>query len=402
MGSGLAIYGLFDEAGAEVYSCAGDKEQARIVFKEARHAFEADPELSSVSKLYRDAIEIPEMGSVYRVLSAEAYTKEGLNPSLVIFDEVHVQPDDELWNVMMLGSGTRRQPLVLGITTAGVKVDVRGQPSLCYRLWEKGRAGGDPAFFFKWYGAPEMADHTDPATWRLANPALGDYLFEEDFATVIRTVHENEFRTKRLNQWVGSAEAWLPFGAWAAVQKDVPFDEREPFCAFVDGSWTNDSTGVVAETINTAHLSVLGHWVPDPNLGHIDMDSVEKRIREIVRMPGFRELAFDSARFPDLFYRLEAEGWPMVAWPTNNLSRMVPACQQFYEAVTTKALSHDGDPRLANHLGNAVVKSDRYGDRIVKESKSSPRKIDLAVCAVGAHDRARWHAAQGQSEFVVL
>lgn len=347
-----------------------------------------------MAKLYRDAIEIPQMGSIYRVLSAEAYTKEGLNPSLVIFDEVHVQPDDELWNVMMLGSGTRRQPLVMGITTAGVKVDSKGRPSLCYRLWNKGRANDDPAFFFRWYAAPDGADYTDREVWRAANPAFGDYLFEEDFETVVRSVHENEFRTKRLNQWVNTATAWLPQGAWEAVARpDKPFDPAKPFAVFLDGSWSNDSTGLVACTLDEPHLSVLGHWIPDPSLGHIDMGLVEKRVREVLAMPGCRGLAFDPAFLADLFGRLEAEFNRnrdlIVKWPTNSLQRMVPACQEFYTAVMEKSLTHDGDERLAAHVGNAVLKEDAHGPRIVKEAKGSPRKIDLAVCAVGALSEAQ-------------
>ncbi len=395
MGSGLALYGLFDQMGAEVYSCAGDKEQARIVFGEARKAVENDPDLKKLTKTYRDAIEVPEMGSIYRCLSAEAYTKEGLNPSLVIFDEVHVQPDDELWNVMLLGSGTRRNPLVLGITTAGVKVDIRGQPSLCYRLWEKGRTGEDPAFYFRWYSAPDAADYRDREVWRIANPAIGDYLFEEDFETVIRAVPENEFRTKRLNQWVSAATAWLPHGAWPDIEDAArTFDPAAPFATFLDGSWSDDSTGVVTCTLREPHLSVQGHWSPDPTLDHIDMYQVERRVREVLAMPGCRGIAFDPARFQDFFARLQAEFNVgdrefVTEWHTNSLARMVPACQEFYSAVMAKAVTHDGDPRLALHVGNAVVKEDRHGPRIVKEAKGSPRKIDLAVCAVGALSEAK-------------
>lgn len=91
-GAGLGLAGLvLGPQGGEVYSCAGDREQARIVFGTARRMVEMDPQLSDLLKLYRDAVEFPKTGSVYRVLSAEAYTKEGLNPSLVLFDEVHVQ-----------------------------------------------------------------------------------------------------------------------------------------------------------------------------------------------------------------------------------------------------------------------------------------------------------------------
>jgi phage terminase large subunit-like protein len=88
--------------GGEVYSCAADKDQARIVFNTARRMVEMDPELSDLLKVYRDVIEVPATGSVYKALSAEAFTKEGLNPHLVLFDEVHAQPNRELWDVMAL------------------------------------------------------------------------------------------------------------------------------------------------------------------------------------------------------------------------------------------------------------------------------------------------------------
>jgi phage terminase large subunit-like protein len=397
LGAALAIYALVCLGpAAHVYSCAGDRKQASIVFDEAKRMVRADPELSDLLRIQRWHIEGPN-DSIYRVLSADAELQQGLNPTFVIFDEVHVQPNRNLWDAMVLGM-VRPGAMIVGITTAGFD-----RTSLAWDLYERGRAGE----FFYWWKEPALqgADWRDPAAWAQANPALGDflplYVLEED----AKVTPESSFRRYHLNQWTTTSAAWLPHGAWDGIAEAKPFDPAVPFVAFADGSWTNDSTGIVAETIATAHLSVLGHWTPDPSLGHIDMDAVDRRLREVLAMPGCRELAFDSARFPDLFNRLEAEGYPILAWPTNSLARMVPACTEFYEAVTTKRITHDGDPRLASHLANAVLKSDRYGDRIVKESKSSPRKIDLAVCAVGAHDRARAHAAEdssGQAEFFTL
>jgi phage terminase large subunit-like protein len=149
----------------------------------------------------------------------------------------------------------------------------------------------------------------------------------------------------------------------------------------------------VACTIREPHLSVLGHWTPDEYLGHVDMGAIEVRVREVLSMPGCRGLAFDPARFQDFFARLEADGHEPVEWATNSLIRMVPACQEFYTAVMERTISHDGDERLASHVANAVLKEDRHGPRIVKETKGSPRKIDLAVCAVGAYAEARRLAA---------
>jgi len=118
-------------------------------------------------------------GSVYRVLSAEAYSKEGLNPSpLVIFDEVHAQPSWELWNVLSLAGGARADSLLLGITTAGVKTQSNGQDSLCYSLYQYGQKVvkgevNDPSFFFSWWEptTPE-GDHRDESLWKRQTQAL--------------------------------------------------------------------------------------------------------------------------------------------------------------------------------------------------------------------------------------
>jgi len=371
---------------AHVYSCAGDRKQASIVFDEAKRMVRADPELSALLRIQRWHIEGPN-DSIYRVLSADAELQQGLNPTFVLFDEVHVQKNRDLWDAMVMGM-VRPGAMIVGITTAGFD-----RTTLAWDLYERGRAG---EFFFWWSQPPDHGcDWQDETAWREANPALGDFLplfaVQED----ARTTPESSFRRFHLNQWTTTHSAWLPHGVWdSAADPERIFDPALPFVAFADGSWTNDSTGLVAETIEAPHLSVLGHWTPQSDTGHIDMGAVEFRVREVLAMDGCRELAFDSARFPDLYQRLEAEGFPVVGWPTNSLQRMVPACAEFYEAVTDRRLTHDGDPRLAAHIANAVLKEDRYGPRIVKESKSSARKIDLAVCAVGAHDRARYHASQ--------
>lgn len=407
LGAGIALFGLIadGEPGAEVYSCAGDREQARIVFGMAKRMVELDPALSEMVKPYRDAIEVPSTGSVYRVLSAEAYTKEGLNPSLVVFDEVHVQPSDELWNVMTLGSGTRRQPLILGITTAGVKADTTGGDSICYRLWQYGTkvAAGeidDPAFFFRWWAPLDpAADHHDPDVWREANPALGDFLHVEDFEVSVRTTPESEFRTKRLNLWVSSTQAWLPHGAFEdRVEGGTPEEDSRVVLGF-DGSYNGDSTALVGCTLD-GHLFVVDAWErkdSDHPDWRVDVGEVEYAIREACHRWTVLEIACDPFRWQRSMQILEEADLPVVEWPTSSPTRMVPACATFYDAVMDGKLTHDGDPRLIRHVGNAVLKVDAKGPRIVKDHRGSPRKIDLAVAAVVAYDRAMWHSGQDDS-----
>jgi hypothetical protein len=105
--------------GAEVISVAGDRAQARIVFDSAKRMVEFSPRLSATLGIFRDAIEDPGTDSVCRVMSADAPQKHGLRPSAVIFDEFHVQPSRELWDVLESGFGARTEPLLLGISTAG-------------------------------------------------------------------------------------------------------------------------------------------------------------------------------------------------------------------------------------------------------------------------------------------
>jgi hypothetical protein len=163
--AGLALYGLLmEDAGAEVYSVAGDRDQARLVFGTAKRMVEMDAELSAVTKLYRDAIEDPASGSVYRAVSAEAPLKEGLSPTLTVVDEVHVINED-LWNVFALAMGARPEPLLVGITTAGARYDSRGRETICYRLWQYGTqlATGheaDPSFYFECQ--PRLRRHPGP------------------------------------------------------------------------------------------------------------------------------------------------------------------------------------------------------------------------------------------------
>ena len=404
LGSAFGLHGLvMGGQGSEVYSCAADKEQARIVFGMAKRMVELDEQLSQIVKPYRDALEVPSTGSVYKCLSSEAFTKEGLNPTVVVFDELHASPTDELYNVMSLGSGTRRDPILIAITTAGVKSDQTGQDSICYRLYQQGVrvARGedvDPTFFMAWWGAPENADYKDPSVHAAANPGYDDLIDPEDFAAVLKRVSENDFRTKRLNQWVSATQAWLPQGAWN--------DCRDPDREFVapnagvvlgfDGSRTGDATALVAVTVETEpQIKVLGLWEKprDAEEWKVPRGEVKDVIRQACRDMSVREIAWDEFLWLDSAEELEDEGLPVVTFP-QTLQRMGPATQRFYEMVTTRKISHDGDPRLARHLANAQLKTDTRGARLAKDMKSSPRKIDLAVAAVMAVDRAGYYLTQ--------
>ena len=394
--AGLTIGGN----GSEIYSCAADRDQARIVFGTAKRMIELDEELSSMFTLFRDAIEFKEKGSVYRVLSAEAYTKEGLNPSpLVIFDEVHAQPSWDLWNTLSLAGGARADSLLFGITTAGVRQTANGQDSLCYSLYQYGQKlvkgeVSDQSFFFAWWEPTAVdADHRSPEVWSEANPGLGDIVDLDDFKSAVLRTPEAEFRTKRCNTFVNATVAWLPNGAWEAlIDKDrVPMQGEEVILAF-DGSFSNDSTALLAWYLGgeKPHCSVIGLWEKpyDADQGwFVPVAEVEEKIISTARdnRISVREIVFDPARWNRTFMVLDEEGLPVVAYP-NSAERMVPATQKFYEAVINQSFTHDGHEGLARHISNCVTKQSSRGVMVAKAS--AKRKVDAAVAAIFGYDRA--------------
>ena len=410
LGAALALYGLLadGEPGAEVYSCAGDRRQAEIVFGEAKRMVSADPELRSIVKVARYHLEGPGH-SIYRVLSADAALQQGLNPSLVIFDEVHVQPNEHLWNAMTLGSGTRRQPLIVGLTTAGFDED-----TLAYRLYAYGReleTGADPTFFFRWFEAPSAAPLADPATWALANPALtgtGAFLKADDFAAAIRTTTEAPFRRFRLNQWTAADELWLPAGAWEACRSARALDPRLPVAVGIDLALTHDTTAVVVAQRQGEDIVLRARFWANPYpVGHSQHDAWEldvglvldelRRLRATYPVPAARidgrtrdgpAFCYDPWGFREAANLLWDEGFAMVEVPQTN-ERLGPATRAFYDAVLDRRVAHDGDPTLAAHIRNVVaIPLGDHGWRLRKITRTSARKIDGAIAAVMAVQQA--------------
>jgi phage terminase large subunit-like protein len=403
LGSVLGLYSLIlGPRGAEVYSVASEKEQARIVFQDAKRTVEASPELSALTRLYRDAIELPAMNSVYRVLSAENLSKEGLNPSAVIFDELHAQPDRELFDVFSLAMGARgKLANLIAITTAGVRSDRTGRDGIAFSLYQMGQkiARGeldDPTFFMAWWEAPEGADHRDPETWRAANPGFGDLNAESDFHSAIRRTPEAEFRIKRCNQWVSTVETWLPAGSWDECAGEVTLTPEDEIVLGFDGSYNGDASVIVGAVVprvegDPVKVFMVKAWEKD--LEHdgpewrVDIGEVEQTVLDFCQKHNVKEIACDPFRWQRSMEVLEGYGLPVVAFPQSP-QRMIKACAGFFDSVAEKRLIHDGDPLLARHIGNTAVKLTPAGPHIKKENPNSPRKIDAAVAAILAVDRA--------------
>ena len=221
LAAGIANLLLFadDEPSAEVYSAAADRDQAAIVFDEAKAMTEGAPVLARRVDIYKRSIVDAKTRSVYRVLSADAFTKHGLNVHGVIFDELHAQPNRDLWDVLKTGTGARRQPMFMQITTAGYD-----RNSICWEQHEyatKVLDGviEDPEFFAYIAAADVDDDWLDEAIWRKANPSLGvtvklDYLQAEARRAEQTPAYQNTFRRLHLNQWTQQETRWLSLEAW--------------------------------------------------------------------------------------------------------------------------------------------------------------------------------------------
>ena len=388
----LALYGLFadEQEGAQVLTVASDERQARHVFNACRRMIELDERLAERVQVFQDRIYVPHTDSTLAPLPAEPAALQGWDPTLVVVDELHVVTE-AVWDAMALAAGKRETSLTLAISTPAADTE-----SIMWRLVRYGREHpDDSSFVLVEYAAPDGCAMDDESAWKVGNPALGDFLHIDAVRATLKTTREPAFRRFRLGQWVGQVDRWLPWGAWEPLTdagRTVKWRERVVL-AF-DGSASGDSTALVGCTLD-GHLFVEGLWEhpPDDPRWRVPREDVDQAVAEAFMRYDVIELACDP-----LGWRSEIESWAkrhgqrrVVEWNTGAAQRMAPATDRLYQAVATGAVTHDGDTRLAAHIGNCVAKATPLGDLVSKDKKGSPRKIDAAVAAIVAFDRAAWY-----------
>ena len=413
------------EERAEVYGCAADRNQAKIVFDVAVDMVRFCPALSKRVKILESQKKITYLptNSSYQVLSADVANKHGFNTHGVIFDELHTQPNRKLFDVMLQGSGdARMQPLYFLITTAGNDTN-----SICYEVHQKaidiaeGRKV-DPTFYSVIYGAAEDEDWTDPKVWKKANPSLGITVGIDKVKAACESAQqnpgeENAFRQLRLNQWVKQSVRWMPLDKWDACAFPVSEDDLEGRVCYggLDLSSTTDITAFVLVfpplDEEDKYYILPYFWIPEETLDlrvrrdHVPYDLwerqgtlmttegnvvhygyIEKFIEQLGERFNIREIAFDRWGAVQMVQNLEGMGFTVVPFG-QGFKDMSPPTKELMKLVLEEKIAHGGHPVLRWMMDNIFIRTDPAGN-IKADKEKSTEKIDGAIATIMGLDRA--------------
>lgn len=420
--AGCGIIGLVcdGENAPEVYSAAGDKDQAAIVFGIASAMIEKKRELRERIKPYKRVFTSHGNLGIWRVLSKVAGTKFGLDASTIIFDELHCQPNAELWNALRSRTRSRPQPLIIAITTAGFD-----RESVCYKQHEYALAVADPGnpvsddtFLGVILAAAPEDDWKDPKTWSKANPNMGitpklEFLQSEFRRALAMPSEENNFRRQYLNQWTEQEFRWMNMDEWNAC--DFPVDYKRlksrPCWGGLDLSESKDLTAFVLvwppEGKDKLYSVLPWFWVP--------ADRIEKRVKmdrvpydhwrdqgflrtcpgraidymQIIQEIGLlsdlfdiRAIGFDRYGAKLVSQLLAEEGMNMIMWGQGYGSMSAPM-KELERLVLTRELAHGNNPILNWNVRNLVAAQDPAGNIKPAKDKSKER-IDGAAALIDA------------------
>lgn len=423
--AGLAVYHLTcDAEEGQIYCCAADRGQATLVYKAALSMIEQNKTLSKIFKITDSRKEIMNIRTktVMKVLSAEAYSKHGINPTVVIFDELHAQPNRDLWDVMTFGAGAaRKEPLWWVITTAGDDPD---RASIGWEIHEyakkiQDKEIEDPSWYAKIYCADETDDIWDEATWYKANPSLGvtigiDKIREEAITAKNNTANEKLFRWLRLNQWVSLKQiGWLELSLWDNTTGKWNVSELAGKKCYLglDLASTTDLTGLVLLFPPQPGISdwrfISEAWVPDENMkerilrDHVpydkwvkegclhctpgnatDYDFIRGRIEHFNKLYDIKMLCTDPWNSAMLTQQLAKNGIQIVD-VTQNMANMSPGMKEIEILLKTGKMSHEENSVARWCFGNVNVAMDGNGNIKPMKNKSRDR-IDVTVALINA------------------
>ena len=438
LAAAVALYLLYadNEPSAEVYGAAADRQQASIVFDVAKQMVEMSPALMKRSKLMGATKRIVNYSNAgyYQVLSAEVGGKHGFSVSGLVFDEIHTQPNRQLYDVLTKGSSDARQnPLHFIITTAG-----NDRHSIAYELHTKavdileGRRV-DPTFYPVVYGLKDDEDWEDEANWYKVNPSLGYTVDIERLRDAYREAKQNPadevtFKWLRCNMWVSSTVAWIPDAIYMRGNEPIDVDAlagRDCY-AGLDLSSTGDITALVLifppRNEDEKYVLLPYFWIPEETIPRrvkansvpydiwekqgyimstegnvIHYDFIEKFIMDLSEKYHILEIAVDRWNATQMIQNLEGEGFTIVPFGQGFSSMSAPT-KEFYRLLMEGRIIHGGNPVLRWMAGNVVVDTDPAGNIKVTKAKSK-EKIDGIVAAIMALDRCIRQEGQSGSVY---
>ncbi|MDD4986473.1 MAG: terminase large subunit [Dehalococcoidales bacterium] len=437
LGAAVGLYLLYadDEPGAQIYSAAGDRQQASLIYNAAVPMVRQAPALTKRSRIIESQkrISVYSTNSYYQVLSSESYSKHGINAHGVLFDELHTQPDSDLWDVLTTSQGSRRQPLIFVMTTAGYDRNSIAYKIHDYALKVQNGIIDDPTFLPVIYGAPEDADWTDEDVWRACNPALGEFRSMEEMRMFCKQaqeipIKEMAFRRLYLNQWVNSAERWLPMDKWDECNEPVNPDSLKgrPCYAGLDLSSTTDLTALaLVFPDGSGSYDILMHfWIPKDTAAEkehrdrvpyqlwerqgyitltdgnvIDYKYILQTLIEYRKKYDIREIAFDRWGATKLSQDLTDNDFLMVPFGQGFASMSAPT-KELMNLVLGRKIRHGNNPVLRWNADNLVVNQDPAGNLKPDKAKAT-QKIDGMVAVIMAIDRATRHGDSDRSIYEV-
>lgn len=438
LASALGLYlQLADgEAGAEVYSSATKKDQARIVWKTAEQMVKKSPDLKRYIKAYQSSLVVEKTGSTFQPLSAESKTLDGLNPHGNIVDELHAHKDRGVWDVLDTAMGARRQPMTVAITTAGT-YDAESIGWQTHDYATKVLEGlFDDDSFFAFIAAADESDgegggYFTTETQQKANPNYAisikpEYLAKQAEKAQRQPSFMNEYLRLHLNVWTQQLTRWIPIEKWNQNEQPVTTDEetrelclsREAalassvgyggldlsskldltaFALAVPGNddeinllmrfWLPEERALECEKEGKRHYATWARngWLTLTPGNVIDYEFIRKEINALNERFIIKECAFDPWNAIDLATRLGSDGVNMVECRQGYKSMTEPS-KDLEARVIQGKVRHGHNPILKWCIANAVVTSDAAGN-IKPDKEKATGKIDGVVAVIMAMSR---------------
>jgi phage terminase large subunit-like protein len=372
IGALLALYGmLLHEPAPEVISVAASADQAKIVYRRLKHQVDSSELLGHFfarSTEHRGLWTKDEQG-IYKVIAAQAATAQGLHPSLVVFDELHVAKSD-VWTAMALGSATRPDGIVIGITTAGDDTS-----DLLKNLYENGSKAIDgqedlERFGFFCWEAPKGCALDDEESVRMANPQLASGILDwESVKNELATMPEVDARRYRLNQFVSSMNSWLPVGLWSQQPEGRP-ENPEVFAVERTPGWEHCS-------IVTAQLKADGKIATElvASFNNTNIDEITAACLNLAKYG--KPFVMDGNILSDLGQVLKQKGCRVNITSAKDL---ISASNNAYRRILRKELIHPRDEIVSLQIQRAVRKNSGESWKIAR--KDSGSDVDAAVATL--------------------